>query len=69
MPPEKTRQNSSGSVESDVPELRDLDLEQVDLGAPERHEQSHVEGLLNRESEYSDNSKESDRSGAEQYRT
>lgn len=69
MPPEKTRQNSSGSVESDVPELRDLNLVQVDLGAPERLEQSHVEGFLIRESEFLDNSKLSDRSGAENYRS
>lgn len=69
MPPEKKRQNSSGSDESDVPELRDLDLVQVDLGAPERLERSHVEDFLNRESEFSDNLKLSDRSGAEKYRS
>lgn len=69
MPPEKKRQNSSGSDESVVPELRDLDLVQVDLGAPERLEQSHVEAFLNRESEFSDNLKLSDRLGAENYRS
>lgn len=54
---------------SDAPELRDLDLVQVDLGAPDGHEPSHVDDLLSRESEYSENSKESVRSGAENERS
>lgn len=69
MPTEKKSQNSSSSVGSDAPELRDLDLVQVDLGAPDGHEPSHVDDLLSRESEYSENSKESARSGVENDRS
>jgi len=66
MPAEKRSQNSSSSVGSDdAPELRDRDLEQVDLGAPEGHEPSHVDDMLSRESEYSEISKEGVRPAAE----